>query len=109
MGRVTQAMYERAAGGADKLLQLVDRDGTRTLSSTSCQAFIAEVTSEASDEVNSYISTALDLSDPALATAPLLIRYETTLGMYLFWQRGSSALAMPQEIRDARQDTIAAT
>jgi hypothetical protein len=38
--RVSQAQLERAVGGADKLLQLIDKTRTDTLSSVACQDFI---------------------------------------------------------------------
>lgn len=93
-------------GGAARLLQLIDRDSTDDLASTTCQDFLDDVTAEGFAEVNSYISPAVDLGDPALQTAPLLVRYELALDVYLVWQRGTSAMAMPEEVRAQREDAI---
>lgn len=98
--RITVAQLERAVGGAPDLLQLADRDRTGNLNSAGAQAFIREVMEEAFSEVNSYIGLAVDVTDPSLQTAPLLIRYELGVAAGLAWLRGAKGLAMPKNIGD---------
>ena len=98
--RVTQAQLERACGGADKLLQLADRQKTGDINSAGAQAFIAEILDDGFAEVNSYIALAVDTADVKLQTAPLLIRYELAFDCYLAWQRGAGGLAVPQKVLD---------
>lgn len=97
--RVSQAQLERAVGGADKLLQLVDHDRTGDLASDSCQAFITEVMDEGNGDVNGYVGLAVDLSDPALQTAPKLVRLELAVDVYLLWLKGTGRIAMPDQVK----------
>jgi hypothetical protein len=96
--RVSQAQLERAVGGADKLLQLIDKTRTDTLSSVACQDFIEEVLDEANGDVNGFVGLAVDLSDPALQTAPQLVRYELALAVELAWLKGTGAQATPEKV-----------
>jgi hypothetical protein len=96
--RVTQAQLERAVGGADRLLQLVDKTRTGSLSSSACQDFIDDVLDEGNGEVNGYIGLAVDLSDSTLDTAPMLIRYELAIDAYLVWVKSAGGMAVPEHI-----------
>ncbi len=97
--RVVQAQLERAVGGADKLLELVDKKNSGTLGSADCQAFINEVLDEGNGDVNGYIGMVVDLASPVLQTAPTLIRYELAIDAYLVWMKSTGGLGMPPEIR----------
>jgi len=98
--RVNQAQLERAVGGADKLLQLVDKAKTKNLASMECQEFIAEVLDEGNGEVDGYIGLAVDLGDPALQTAPMLVRYELAVDVYLTWMKGSGLVGgIPDQVQ----------
>lgn len=97
--RVSQEQLERAVGGAAQLLQLVDRNRIGDLSHTTCQALIVEVLDEGHAEVNGYISLAVDLNDEALQTAPLLVRYELAVDVYLIWLKGSGGIAIPEHVQ----------
>lgn len=98
--RVNQAQLERGVGGADRLLQLADRNRTGGITGTVAVAFIASVLEDANAEVNSLIGLAVDVNDPAVQTAPLLVRYELAIAVYLAWMRGAGGLAVPQPVRD---------
>lgn len=100
MARITQANLERAVGGADKLLMLADRDSTGDINSAGCQTWIQEVMDDASAEVDSYIGPTVDLNDPNLATAPILLRYEMGIAAGLAWMRGANNMAMPEVVRN---------
>lgn len=97
--RVVQAQLERACGGAAKLLQLIDFDQTGDLGSNSCQAFITEVLSEGNGDVNAYVGLAVDLNDATLDTAPMLVRLELAVDVYLTWLKGTGGIAIPDRIQ----------
>jgi hypothetical protein len=99
-------MVERAVGGADKLLQLIDKNKTGLLSDPTCQSYLADVMDEANGEVNGYVGMAADLSDPALQTAPLLIRYELTITVYLLWLKSTGGIAIPEKVELARANAM---
>jgi hypothetical protein len=97
--RVSQGQLERAVGGANNLLQLVDKDGGGDLQAPACQEFIEEVLDEGNGDVNGYIGLAVDLSDPALQTAPKLVRLELAVDAYLLWFKSTGGVAMPDQVQ----------
>jgi hypothetical protein len=104
--RITQAMLERAVGGAAQLVQLLDINRTNNPADATFLAMVADVLNEANAEVNSYVFLAADSGDASLQTAPLLIRYELIIATYLAWLKGTSAIAMPPEVETARNNTL---
>ena len=103
MARLAQADLERALGGADVLVQLLDFDGDGVADSSSVTEILAEVDAEA----NSYIQIRVDLSSAGLATAPLLLMREKACAAYLCYLRGTRAgQGMPPNIEQARRDAI---
>lgn len=104
--RINQGQLERAVGGADKLLQLADRRRTGNINDPVAQAFICEVMSDANNEVNGYISLAVDMADPRLQTAPMLLRYEKAIAARIAYRRGTGGLAMPPEIAAEADDAM---
>lgn len=104
--RVSQAQLERAVGGADKLLQLVDKDETGDLSAQSCQDFIDEMLDEGNGDVNAFIGLAVDLNDPALQTAPKLVRLEVAVDVYLLWFKSTGGVAIPDAVQASYDKAI---
>jgi phage gp36-like protein len=102
MARLTQAMLENAVGGAKALRQLLDRDDDDTADAS----LLAQILDEADAEASSYIGLAVDLSDTAVDTAPVLLLKELDCAVYLCWLRGTQAQAMPEAVRQARQNAI---
>jgi hypothetical protein len=100
MPRVTQAMLERGLGGPSVLVQLSDKTGSGVADPT----FVSEVLAAAEDEANSMIMLAVDLADPGLATASLLLRHQTAIAVYLAWLRGAGGQAVPAEVRAAFEE-----
>lgn len=101
----TQAQLEIAAGGADKLLQLVDKTKSGQLASAPCQAFIAEVISTASGKIYSVAQIAADVNDPNIVT-PFLIQLAVTAGLYWAWHKSTGGIAVPPDVKDAYKDAI---
>jgi Protein of unknown function (DUF1320) len=97
--RVVQAQLERAVGGADQLKMLVDKNGTGNLSDATCQAFIAEVLSEGNGDVNGYVELAADITDPGVQAAPMLVRYELAVDVYLLWHKSTGGIAIPDKVQ----------
>lgn len=95
-------MLERALGGADVLVELTDKSGAGVADAT----FVAEVLAEVDDEANSYITNAVDVGDPAVDTAPLLLAKEKVCAVYLVWLRGTKAQTMSPEVEKAWRDAI---
>lgn len=93
MARVTQAMLERAIGGAAVLVQLLDKDGDGVADSS----LVSEVLDDAEGEVNSAIRIAVDLTDATLATDSFLLRIQRSVAVFLAYQRGAGTLAMPRQ------------
>ncbi len=102
MPRLTQADIERSLGGASVLVELLDFDGDGAADSASVDEILEEVDAEA----NSYIQIRIDISSPQLAGATLLLMRERACASYLCWLRGSRGQAMPDAIRQAREDAI---
>lgn len=100
--RLTQADLERAVGGAQVLAELLDYDGDGATDPESVNDILAEVDAEA----NSYIQIRVDIGSPGLATAPLLLMREKACAAYLCWLRGARGQAMPDAVRQAREDAI---
>jgi phage gp36-like protein len=100
--RLTQADLERAVGGADALVQLLDFDDDGAADT----AMVSDILEEIDAEANSYIQIRIDLSSPQLVDAPLLLMKERACGAYLCWLRGTRAQAMPDMVRQAREDAI---
>lgn len=103
MARLTKADLERAVGGAHALVQLLDIDGDGVADAAS----VAEILIEVDAEANSYISPAIDLSDPSIDTAPLLLMREKDCAVYLCWRRGTRWQECPDEVKQAYQDALA--
>ncbi len=103
MPRLTKADLERALGGAHALVELLDFDGDGVADAASVNEILVEVDAEA----NSYIGMAVDVSDPSVATAPLLLMKEKDCGIYLCWRRGTRWQACPDEVKQAYQDALA--
>jgi len=99
MARVSQAQLERALGGQPNLMGLVDKLRTGNPADVSVVTAVQEILDEGFAEVNSYICMAVDLADPALQTAPLLIRYELAYDVYLTWHKHTGGAAVPELIR----------
>lgn len=93
MSRITQAMLERAIGGASVLVQLLDKDGDGVADST----LVSEVLDDAEGEVNSAIRLAVDLSDATLETDSFLLRIQRSVAVFLAYQRGAGTHAMPRQ------------
>lgn len=102
MPRLTQADLERAVGGAAVLAELLDFDGDGQADSASVDEILAEVDAEA----NSYIQIRIDISSAQLNTAPLLLMREKACAAYLCYLRGTRGQAMPDAVRQAREDAI---
>lgn len=102
MSRLTQADLERALGGAQVLVELLDFDGDGVADATS----VSEILVEADEEANSYIGETVNVSDATVATAPLLLMREKACAVYLVWLRGTRSQAMPDAVRQARLDAI---
>lgn len=102
MARVTQAMLERAVGGAARLVQLLDKDNDGVADS----ALVADCLDGSQGEVNSAIALAVDLSDTTIDTAPVVLRHQTAIAAFLAWQRGAGGQAMPDEIRVGRDEAM---
>lgn len=100
-------MLERAVGGADKLLQLVDKDETGDLSSQACQDIISDVLDEGNGDVNGYVGLAVDLTDPSLQTAPKLIRLELAVDIWLLWFKSTGGVAIPDGVQASYDKAIA--
>ena len=94
MPRVTQAMLERAVGGQAALIQLTDKRHTGAVDVT----LVTDVLADAEAEINEMISPVVDLMDPVLATAPGIIRRQTSVAVYLVWTRGTGAQAVPAPV-----------
>ncbi len=103
MPRLTQSQLEYALGGADVLVELTDRTGSGVADTT----FVNQVLTDADGEVNGFIALAVSLADPAVDTAPEVLRLTKPLAVYLTWLRGTRAQAMPPEVRQARDDARA--
>lgn len=103
MPRLTKADLERALGGAAALVQLLDFDGDRVADAASVNEILAEVDAEA----NSYIGMAIDVSDPLVDTAPMLLLKEKDCAVYLCWRRGTRWQECPDEVKQAYQDALA--
>lgn len=93
-------MLERALGGSGVLIELTDKSGAGVADAT----FVAEVLAEVDDEANSYITNAVDVGDPAVDTAPLLLAREKICAVYLVWLRGTQSQAMPPAVMQDRAD-----
>src|SRR5437879_2597497 len=100
MPRVTQAMLERALGGARALVQLSDKAGTGVADAN----FVTEVLAAAEDETNSMIMMAVSLADPALATSSRLLRHQPAIAVYLAWLRGAGGQAVPAEVKATAEE-----
>lgn len=95
--RLTQALLEQAVGGAAALVQLLDKDGDGVADA----ALVTAICEESDGEINAYISPAVNVSSPQVATAPFLLRLGMDVGCYLAWLRGGHAQAMPAEVKVA--------
>jgi len=102
MSRLAKADLDRALGGADALVQLLDFDNDGVADAASVSEILAEVDAEA----NSYIGMAIDISDPSVDTAPLLLMREKDCAVYLCWRRGTRWQACPDEVKQAYQDAL---
>ena len=102
MPRLTQSDLERSVGGAAALVGLLDTDGDGVVDADMVNDILEEVDAEA----NSYIQLRIDLSSPQITTAPLLLMRERACAAYLCWLRGTRAQAMPEAVRQAREDSI---
>jgi hypothetical protein len=100
-----QAQLEMAVGGADKLLQLVDKTGTGDLASGACQAFIAEIISTASGKIYSVAQIAADVNDPNILT-PFSVQCGVMAGVYWTWHKSTGGIAVPDEVKSGYRDTI---
>jgi phage gp36-like protein len=102
MARITQAQLEAALGGAPVLVQLLDKDGDGIADAAS----VTEVLDYSEGEVNSAIQVAVSLDDAVVATSKVLQQRQLAIAVYWAWQRGTQALAMPDEVRAAYQDAL---
>lgn len=102
MARLTQADLERAVGGPGVLAELLDFDGDGAADDASVYEILEEVDAEA----NSYIQIRVDVGSVQLQTAPLLLMREKACAAYLAWLRGARGQAMPDAVRQAREDAI---
>lgn len=101
----TQSQLEMAVGGADKLLQLVDKTKTNDLASADCQTFIAEIITTACSKIYSVAQVAADVTDPNIAT-PFLAQCAVSAGVYWAWHKSTGGIAVPDEIKAAYREAI---
>lgn len=103
----TQAHLEIATGGADKLLQLADKNRTGNINDATVQAFIAEVIRAASGEVYPIVQVAWDPNDPTVTGADALAEAALPIALYWAWHKSTGGVAVPEEVKTARQDAKA--
>jgi hypothetical protein len=103
----TQAQLEIAVGGAADLLKLADKSGTGSLSSASCQAFIAEVQAAAAGEMYSILQVAFDPADSTFPAADFVKQNALTIGVYWAWHKSTGGLAVPEKVETAKDKAIA--
>lgn len=103
----TQGQLEIAAGGTDKLLQLVDKTKSQQLSSVPCQAFLAEVQNATLGEVCAILQVAFNPADPTFQGASFVQQNAVTIGLYWTWHKSTGGIAVPPEVKDAREQAIA--
>lgn len=96
--RISQGQLERAVGGPAELVKFVDKQGAGDIQDSTCQAYLSDVMEEANAEVDGYVSLAVDLASPELRTAPLLVRYELDIAVYLLWYKSTGGHAIPEKV-----------
>ncbi len=102
MPRLSKADLERAIGGSEALIGLLDFDEDGVADAASVNEILLEIDAEA----NSYIGLAIDVSDPSVDTAPLLLMREKDCGVYLCWRRGTRWSSCPDEVKQAYKDAL---
>jgi hypothetical protein len=100
----TQAQLEQAAGGADRLVQLGDRNSDGFVDAD----WYAEVARAANGEVYSIVGVDLDVRDPNLVAAGVLQEYALDVGVYWAFKKGTGGQVIPPAIVDAYHAAIAA-
>lgn len=102
----TQAQLEVAVGGADKLLELVDKQRTGDLSSTSCQTYISEIKAAARGEVYSILQVAYDPGSVDMSVAEFVAQNALVIGVYWTWHKSTGGMAVPPEVKEAKADAV---
>lgn len=103
MGRLTKDKLEAAVGGAAVLRDLLDRDGDGMAD----DALVDKAIRDAESEAASAVEVVYDLNDPRLDHSLVLEDYKLKLAVYHAYKIGTAGQAIPQDVRDDYDKTIA--
>lgn len=103
MARLTKAKLEAALGGADKLRDLLDKN----FDGIADDNLVEQVIEAAEGEAISAVEVAFDTDDPRIERSVVLEQRKLQLARYWAYQIGTSGQAVPQDLREAYDDTLA--
>lgn len=95
MAYCSQSDLENALGGADKLVELLDKDGDGIADT----AIVTAILNRASAEVNSAVQVVIDLSNLVAPYPDALIYNTADIGAYYAYLDGTSGQAVPENVK----------
>jgi len=102
MGRISKAQLEAALGGAQVLVQLLDKD----FDGIADEVLVEQVIEKAELESASAVQVAFDLDDPVVKESRAIAQQTLVLAVFWAYQKGTAGQGVPADVREDYQEAL---